>query len=77
MIQVDAEHASILVEAAKRRFEGVLDGGHPRRLAHRVYMFCTNGLRFLRTRWFLRLPFQQLKDLEKTGEGGTSGFDSR
>ena len=31
--------------------EAVLDGGHPRRLAHRVYMFCTNGLRFLRTRW--------------------------
>jgi hypothetical protein len=31
MSQVYAEHASILVEAAKRRLEAVLDGGHPRR----------------------------------------------
>ncbi|PYT31853.1 MAG: hypothetical protein DMG57_03810 [Acidobacteria bacterium] len=27
-------------------------------LAKSVYMFCTNGLRFLRTRWFLQLRFQ-------------------
>jgi len=26
--------------------------------ARPAYIFCTNGLRFLRTRWFLRLQFQ-------------------
>jgi hypothetical protein len=31
---------------------------HRKCLAKPVYRFCTNGLRFLRTRWFLRLRFQ-------------------
>ena len=53
-----------LISASSR----TMDCGHSRKLSARgkgtvcqfqfVYMFCTNGLRFLRTRCFLRLWFQ-------------------